>query len=224
VARPRTDIQPRIVQAARVRFLSEGVDGASLRTIAADAGTSVGMIFYYFPTKDDLFLAVVEEYYAKLLEDLSGSLLGEGPVRDRLRRAFVRLGRASEEELQVVRMVARESLLSSERFHRVLSRAQRGHLAMMLAAIADGVKGGEIDPTLPAPVVLLCTLAMGGLPQLVRRATDGGGPFPGLPAAEALADLSVELLFRAISPPLAAAGSAPARATAARSSRRRSRA
>jgi hypothetical protein len=33
---PRTDIQPRIVRAARARFLAEGVDGASLRTIAAD--------------------------------------------------------------------------------------------------------------------------------------------------------------------------------------------
>src|SRR4029077_6434218 len=57
MARPRSDIQPRIVRAARERFLAEGVDGASLRTIASDAGTNVGMVFYYFPTKDDLFLA-----------------------------------------------------------------------------------------------------------------------------------------------------------------------
>ena len=93
MGRPRTDIQPRIVRAARARFLAEGVDGASLRTIAADAGTSVGMIFYYFPTKDDLFLAVVEEVYARLLDDLRRALSGDAPVRERLKRAFLRLGR-----------------------------------------------------------------------------------------------------------------------------------
>ena len=36
MVRPRTDIRPRIVAAARTRFLSEGVDGASLRAIARE--------------------------------------------------------------------------------------------------------------------------------------------------------------------------------------------
>ena len=201
MARPRTDIQPRIVHAARARFLAEGVDGASLRTIAADAGTNVGMVFYYFPTKDDLFLAVVEEFYAKLLEDLSRILARDAPVRARLKDTFMRLGAASEDEVEVVRLVAREALLSSSRFKRILARAQSGHLAMLLATLADGVKRGEIDGGLPAPLVLISTFAMGGIPQLVRRATRGEpSPFAALPSAEGLAEASVELLFRAIAP------------------------
>jgi AcrR family transcriptional regulator len=207
MARPRTDIQPRIVHAARARFLAEGVDGASLRTIAADAATSVGMIFYYFPTKDDLFLAVVEEFYAKLLEDLSGTLSGDAPVRERLRRTFLRLGSASEDELQVIRLVAREALL----FKRILDRAQRGHIAMLQATLAEGVESGDIDGTLPVPLVILCTLTMGGIPQLVRRASDGAAPVPGWPPAEALAEVSVEMLFRAIAPRGRAPRGAPAK-------------
>jgi AcrR family transcriptional regulator len=198
--RPRTDIQPRIVHAARARFLAEGVDGASLRTIAADAGTSVGMIFYYFPTKDDLFLAVVEEFYAKLLEDLSRTLSGDAPVRERLRRTFLRLGSASDDELEVVRLVAREALLSSTRFKQMLTRAQRGHIALLREALAEGVKSGEIDGDLPVPLVLLCTFAMGGIPQIVRRASGGAAPLTGWPPPEALAQVSVEMLFRAIAP------------------------
>jgi AcrR family transcriptional regulator len=38
--------------------LGDGVDGASLREIAREAGTNIGMVVYYFATKDDLFLAV----------------------------------------------------------------------------------------------------------------------------------------------------------------------
>ena len=158
------------------------------------------MIFYYFPTKDDLFLAVVEEFYAKLLQDLSLTLAGDAPVRERLRRTFVRLGSASEDEMEVVRLVAREAMLSSARFKRILERVQRGHLAMLLATLADGVGRGEIDGELPAPLVLICTLAMGGIPQVVRRATRGQPPFSALPATEKLAEASVELLFRAIAP------------------------
>ena len=46
MARPRGDIAPRILHAARKRFLVEGVDGASLRAIARDARTNKGMIYY----------------------------------------------------------------------------------------------------------------------------------------------------------------------------------
>jgi AcrR family transcriptional regulator len=197
MARPRTDIRPRIVHAARARFLGEGVDGASLRTIASDAGTSVGMVSYYFPSKDDLFLAVIEEFYAKLLLDLSEALGGDAPIRERLRRVFLRLGAASDDELEVVRLVARESLLSSTRFSRVLTRMQQGHLAMLARTLQEGIRGGEIDPSLPLPMVLLCTLAIGGLPQFARRA---GAPFPGWPSPEELASTSVEMLFRAVAP------------------------
>jgi AcrR family transcriptional regulator len=198
MARPRTDIQPRIVRAARTRFLAEGVDGASLRTIAADAGTNIGMVFYYFPTKDDLFLAVVEEVYAKLLDDVGGALEGDAPLRERLKRAFVRVGTASDEELSVVRLVVREVLLSTERFARVFARVQRGHLALFVAALAEGVQSGELDGTIPPPLLLITTFALGAVPQLVRRAGGDRAPFAGLPAPDKLADASLTLLLRAI--------------------------
>lgn len=202
--RPRSDIQPRIVRAARARFLESGVDGASLRTIASDAGTNVGMIFYYFPTKDDLFLAVIEEVYVKLLSDIAAALAGESPVRGRLERVFARIGRASEEELDVVRLVVREVLLSHERFGRVFARMQRGHVGMILAALAEGVSRGEIDSSISPPLLLISCLGLGAFPQLVRRAAGDRAPFAILPEPEKLSHESVELLFRAIGRPPAA--------------------
>ena len=198
MARPRSDIQPRIVRAARARFLESGVDGASLREIAADAGTNVGMVFYYFPTKDDLFLAVIEEVYSKLLDDLRVALAGDDPVRARLERVFARVGRASDDELAVIRLVVREVLLSSERFGRVFARMQVGHVGMILSTVGDGIQRGEIDGTIPPPLVLLACLGLGALPQLVRRAAGDRPPFVALPEPEALAHATSELLFRAV--------------------------
>jgi TetR/AcrR family transcriptional regulator, regulator of autoinduction and epiphytic fitness len=198
MARPRTDIQPRVVRAARARFLAEGVDGASLRTIAADAGTNIGMVFYYFPTKDDLFLAVVEEVYSGLLDDLAKALAGDAPLRARLERVFVRLGNASDEELAVVRLVVREVLLSSERFARVFARMQRGHLALFVMTLAEGVQSGVLDADVSPPLLLIATFALGAMPQLIRRAAGDRPPFSVLPGPEKLAEASMELLLRAI--------------------------
>jgi hypothetical protein len=39
----------------------------------------IGMIYYYFPTKDDLFLAVVEEISVGLLEDIEKRLVRNAP-------------------------------------------------------------------------------------------------------------------------------------------------
>jgi AcrR family transcriptional regulator len=196
MGRPRTDIAPRIVHAARARFLAEGVDGASLRAIAADAGTNIGMVVYYYPTKDDLFLAVVEEFYSKLLEDLGALLSAKAPVRERLRRAFARLGTMSEPERQIVRLVAREALSSSKRFTRILARAQRGHIAMIFEVLAEGVKVGDIDPDLPLPFVLICVFAMGGMPQVVRHAAGDRLPFAALPDSETLAQFAPRTVAR----------------------------
>jgi len=170
MARPRSDIEPRIVRAARRRFLEEGVDGASLRKIAADARTSIGMVYYYFPTKDDLFLAVVEETYAKLLADMALALGPDAPVKERIRRLYARVGAVSDDELATVRLGLREVLVSSSRLDGLLGRFQRGHLPLVFAMLADGVEDGTLRADLPPALLFLCTLAVGAVPQLLQLA------------------------------------------------------
>lgn len=201
MARPRTDIVPRIVRAARVRFLREGVDGASLREIARAAGTSVGMVFYYFPTKDDLFLAAIEEIYGRVAWDLTLELEREGPLRGRLERVFTRLGTMSRDELAVLRLMIREALLSGKRWRKVRARVQRGHFAALAEALARGQAEGELDPRVPLPLLLAATMGLGGLPQLVRKAAGSALPALGEMGAEPLARACAALLFRAVGGP-----------------------
>lgn len=200
MGRPRSDIAERVVHAARARFLREGVDGASLRAIAHDAGTSVGMVYYYFPTKDDLFLAVVEEVYGALLDDLAALLTPPAPLEQRLIRLFVRIGASSEHESEVLRLVVREALVSSSRLDRLLERFQRGHLPLLLGAVAGGVEEGAVDPALPLPLAMMITAAIGVAPQVMLRAMASRVPYPGLPEGEALASVLVDRLLHGIAP------------------------
>ncbi len=92
----------------------------------------------------------------------------------------------------------REVLLSHERFGRVFARMQRGHVAMILSTLVEGISRGEIDASIPPPLLLLSCIGLGALPQMVRRAAGDRAPFSMLPAPEKLAHECTELLFRAI--------------------------
>jgi AcrR family transcriptional regulator len=195
MARPATDIRPRLVRAARERFSASGVDGASLREIAAAAGTSIGMVYNHFKTKDDLFLAVVEEVYGKVLADMEAALAPGPSVRERLRRLYRRLALVSDEELAVLRLVLREAMVSSTRLDRLMARFLRGHLPLVMGLIEEGVRDGTLDGNRPVPLMMMATFALAGPPQFVRRGLGGRTPLGDLPSGEALADQLVEILL-----------------------------
>ena len=79
-----------ILEAARARFLAEGYDAVTLRTIAADAGVDVALVSYYFGSKKGLFgaaMALGANPAELLMSQLAGPLnsLPERLVRTVLR-------------------------------------------------------------------------------------------------------------------------------------------
>src|SRR3954469_6291526 len=189
MARPKSDIEPRILAAARARFLSDGVDGASLRGIASDAGTSIGMVYYYFASKDELFFGVVEQLYQKLLQDIEAAIAPDVPVRERVERLYARIALLTDEELLVLRLVLREALISNARFARLRERFQPGHVPLIARLVADGYASGVFNRELLPMLVMLTVAGVGVVPQLIRRVFEGRLPFPGAPAGVELSQL-----------------------------------
>ncbi len=198
MARPRTNIAPRIVHAARERFLREGVDGASLRHIARDASTSIGMVYYYFPTKDDLFLAVVEEPYVAVLADLEIALAADAPVKARVQRLYERIARLSEEELLMVRLVLREALTSTSRLDRLIERFLRGHVPLFLRLVQDGTADGSFGSEHSPLTVAMSLMSLAGPAQLIRRIIEKRAPFIQAPRSDDLARELVDVLFKGV--------------------------
>lgn len=58
--------QQAILQAARDEFAQHGLAGARVDRIAERAGLNKRLIYYYFSSKDELFLAVLESAYADI--------------------------------------------------------------------------------------------------------------------------------------------------------------
>jgi AcrR family transcriptional regulator len=186
MARPRGDIAQRLLTKARTCFLARGFGGTSLRQVARDAGTSVGMIHYYYRGKEELFQAVVEATYEQTLADLERALAPDAPFGVRVERLYAKLGSLSDEERETVRMVVREAMTSSKVLQALLKRALRGHIPLLLRLVADGQREGKVRADLSPPVIMACIVGIGVLPTFMRRAgTQYIGPSlakSGLPA------------------------------------------
>jgi len=200
VPRPQSDIDARIIEAARTRFLLEGVDGASLRSIARDAGTSIGMVYYYFKTKDELFLAVIETAYRGLLVDFAAALASDATAERRLARLFERVAQLDEREFEVVRLVMREALVSSARLSKIARRFEQGHIPLLLRTLQDGIQADEFDAHVPLPALLVATLSLGFLPQVAHRLVSQAGlPIAALlPTREETAHVLWDVLLHGI--------------------------
>ncbi len=59
------------IASARERFLQWGYSGASISTIAEDLGVTKAALYYHFPDKEALFLAVFDDYLSGVAADLA---------------------------------------------------------------------------------------------------------------------------------------------------------
>jgi TetR/AcrR family transcriptional repressor of nem operon len=58
----RTDTRERIVESARTLFWEQGYTATGIAQILKKADANSGSLYYFFPTKEDLLLAVLERY------------------------------------------------------------------------------------------------------------------------------------------------------------------
>jgi TetR/AcrR family transcriptional regulator len=72
--RAANETSERILVAALEIFSEQGFDGTTTRAIAARAGVNLGLLKYYFGTKNDLWKASVERVFVSMAEDLGATV------------------------------------------------------------------------------------------------------------------------------------------------------
>jgi AcrR family transcriptional regulator len=82
-------MRERILEGGRRAFVAGGFRGTSVPSIAAEAGVSVGLIYRYFPSKEELFLELCLSGTPAELEELAGYL---APIEDPVERLTVAIG------------------------------------------------------------------------------------------------------------------------------------
>lgn len=79
-----------ILDSAASLFAKVGYPNAKMQDIAKACGASKSMLYHYFPTKDDLLFAMLEEHLQKVISGLEEVAAQAGPVQARF-VAFVQV-------------------------------------------------------------------------------------------------------------------------------------
>src|SRR5688572_30574030 len=95
-----------ILDAAIARFGRDGYRGTSVADIARDAGVGGTVAYAYFPSKEALFLAALDEDAAAVIEEGLTTVVGIGDVQDWRQRLIFSLVAAVEHHPLARRLLA----------------------------------------------------------------------------------------------------------------------
>lgn len=86
---PRPDVseerRPQIIAAATQVFARQGYHKSTMQDIAREAGLSIGGVYWYFKSKDEIVAAILERLFHEDMEVLRTLLDTRAPVDERLR-------------------------------------------------------------------------------------------------------------------------------------------
>lgn len=180
-----------ILEAALDVFAAHGYSGATIDRIAARAGLSKPNLLYYFPSKEAIYTAVLEDTLASWLAPLAAL----DPDGD----AIAEIGRYIEAKLEMSRARPEASrLFASEVLHGapVIGEFLKGPLRALVdekaAVIEAWVKAGKLAPIDPRHLIMMIwavTQHYADFDVQVRAILEPAGTSPGEAATAAVTRL-----------------------------------
>ncbi|HVK86133.1 MAG TPA: TetR/AcrR family transcriptional regulator [Kofleriaceae bacterium] len=145
-AQERQARRRRIQEAARTVFAERGYAGASIELIARAAQLSVGAIYLYFRSKEDLYVSLVEDTLTVFDVEMA-QVREQSEVGKRLRETWAILVRWAEKDAEgprILRLLAQPAIRPqlSDEVVAVVSAGLARIQDHMGACIADGIHAG----------------------------------------------------------------------------------
>ncbi|NLZ66601.1 MAG: TetR/AcrR family transcriptional regulator [Clostridiaceae bacterium] len=134
-----------VFTAAISAFAEEGYDAANINEIARLAGISIGSMYSYFDSKEDLFLAMVEKGLNLLNRAMLECRPDEGTIAEVLERIFRVTVRYTEEHPDMCRLyllISTDNMKSQT--ERLSEEAEVDFLDMYKRVLKSALQRGEI--------------------------------------------------------------------------------
>jgi len=152
-----------ILASTELLMLEQGYGAVTYRSVAAQAGVAPGLVQYYFPSLDDLFVAVLRDATDRLLLSLDEATRSEQPLRAAWSYATNARGTALLMEFMALAN-HREAVRS------VIGEGGETVRQALLAAVAPRWREyGLDDDALPAPAVLFMLACIPRMIHLEER-------------------------------------------------------
>ena len=148
----KQDRRDAILAVAQHHFLEHGYSATTMSAIAATLGGSKGTLWAYFPSKEELFTAVVDQATTAFREQLSETLNPHGEIVPALRGFSRRLLERiiSPEAIGLHRLIVAEAGRFPELGRIFYERAPRLTVALLADFLAGAMQRGQLRQDDPA--------------------------------------------------------------------------
>ena len=142
----------RILDAATVEFSLHGFENANMTVIAKKAQVSVGSLYKYFESKQDLFLTVVQHSIRSMTELLDRLAVSQEDILVKVERIIREIQRTSKESAVLLRLYNGMTAEINPRFASQFAYEMESLTARIYrVAIEEGKKAGDIREDIDAP-------------------------------------------------------------------------
>jgi len=189
---PRNERVADIMRAARAIFCDKGFEATSTAEIAAKAGVVEGTLYRYFPSKRDLLISVVEDFYEGIFADYERQLQGVRGTWNRLRFLIWKHLSVIHAEPAMCRLIMQELRPWPQYRESSVYDLNRRYTERTLAVIEEGIASGEFRADVPPRIVR--DMIFGGAEHHTWAYLRGEGQF----SPEAAADAITNLIYRGL--------------------------
>jgi AcrR family transcriptional regulator len=168
-------MRERILDGGRRAFIAGGFRGTSVPSIAAEAGVSVGLIYRYFPSKEELFLELCISGTPEELTHLAERI---APIDDPVARLTVAIDSYFDALFHAIGaplvLQALAAAPSDERIRLALRRRGDDLRGFSAAFTVDAIRRGELDPATDVDEVAATTTMLldGALVAVAEQGDD----------------------------------------------------
>jgi len=140
------DRHRRILDAALRVFSRRGYREASVEDIAEESRTSKGGVYFHFPNKEAIFLALLNRTAARLLSKIEEAIASQDDPIAKADAALLTALRTFAKHRALARLFMLEALGAGREFHRRMAEIRNEFAAVIKRHLDDAVQQGVIEP------------------------------------------------------------------------------
>lgn len=151
----------RVIEVAAQLFLQHGYAGTSLKDVSKELGVSAPAIYWYFPSKEDLYVEVIETSMLEFINSVYTSVTADSPLEQLIQyvRAHVTWQLDKSDAARTFDLAHRVKDIPAERLA-VVREYQVGYRDRIRKVLCDGCDQGvfyidQINVT-AASIITLC--------------------------------------------------------------------
>jgi AcrR family transcriptional regulator len=163
-----------ILAAARKRFAYYGFSKVTMDEIASDVGLAKPSLYYYFPTKESLFRAVIGHEQEEFTRDIELMLKRDAPAGEKLRQYADMRIRLFRELVNLSALGAQSWAEVSSIFADLFRTLEEQELKLLHDVLLAGKTSGELEIASPGQTARLILHLLHGL--RLRTFYTGRGP------------------------------------------------